>query len=325
MSKQGRRAKVKPVEPRFLKGQYVKAETSKQTYYGEVRKIVVESATAPIKYVIKLDDGKKIKIREPLISLLSKQELDELEELEREEENKGFAQYPINWDPQHINFAFRSKGIKFNGWWRKRAFGSFAVDLFAKTEDGKDIAVDCLTYHGEDPRENRKSLDKDICAAVNKWFHVCSVDDGTTLEKLRKRAEHPTIHIRRLESLDRMLLTLQEFRTISCRAGGQRYISIRGDRPKDPEIVIDLNLTPVAIALDGRKPPNMYEGAMYDGITGKRGEKVQGRKIEHVASPENRELLVKQLNQAKKDGNISEARKIRAVMRKMGIKRGGKV
>jgi len=236
-------------------------------------------------------------------------------------ESDEFSQYPVNWDQDRVNFVFKVNGVKFNGWWRKRGPVSYAIDIYATMENGKNLSVDGLSYQ-HDPRENMKTLNSDICARVNKWFHFNEAD-AVSIEKLRKRADEPVVHLYRLETLDRLILKLKEFRDTAVRCGGDRFIQLEGDRPDDPRAMICVNFTAQALVLEG-KVPNLYSGAIYDNVGSSKKGDPPARAIVPKPTPGNVEALVAQLVAARERGDQDEARKIRGVLRKMGHRGGAR-
>jgi hypothetical protein len=163
-----------------------------------------------------------------------------------------------------------------------------------------------------------KSLNADICAAVNKWFH-CHEVGAESLSTIQKRASEPIVRINRLATIDTLILKLKEFRDTAIRCGGNRFLFFEGDHKGDPKFGLHICVTDQAIALQG-KVPSLYAGAVFDNVTGTRGERP--KRLEVVATPGNARSLIDQLKAAKARGDVAEQRKIRATMRKVGIKGG---
>jgi hypothetical protein len=246
-----------------------------------------------------------------------------------DEEDDDSPVYDVQWSADKSNFHFRITGqnsVEGYGWWRKTRGRhvddlAYAVDIYVKHDD-KDYSLESIAYHGKDPRLNIKALDADIVAAAQRWMTLKLNGGAMTIGELRKRADQPTIEIRRLETLDRIIMKLKEYRITSIRSGGTRTIELMGDKGEQ-KLFVNLDVTPQAIMLDGRIP-SLSHGATYDNITGKRGETARGRTIVNVPEAKNVEALQASLLDAKAKGDIPTQRKIRALLRQMGHRGGAR-
>lgn len=235
----------------------------------------------------------------------------------------NFNRYEVKWNPEKTFFSFQVlEGIGFYGWWRKSKIMKtetevFCVDMYAKYEDSegrtRDYTIDSIPYD-TDPRISMSSLNADICAACNRWFHHTINGNSHSIETLQKQADHPTVRINRIETIDRLLMKLREVRDTAISAGGTRIASIEGDERGSPTMTIIIDVTPQAIALEGRIPP-LASAAMDRVVTGERGEKVV-----NVPDSKNVQALVEQLKRA----DPVNARKIRATLRSMGHRGGSR-
>jgi hypothetical protein len=221
----------------------------------------------------------------------------------------------------------------------------YSIDLRASIEMGdgttRRFLVESLSYEAmnegaeHDPRKDMHSLNSDICAAIRKWFFFDVKGDAETVRQLVRRANRPEVMAPSLEWFDRLIMKLHETRDTALRAGGERTIIIETGNATDATFAIRMNFTSVAIATDG-KPPSMYTGGMVEGIAaaggstgkGKRGERGKdapvAKAMTYTPDPSNVAALTKrvaELNVLAKQGDMnakSEARKIRAALRKMG-------
>jgi len=240
--------------------------------------------------------------------------------------SKGFHQFNIKWDKYTVNFRFKAEGGEFYGWWRKMTIegggSAYGVDLHVKYKD-KTYSVDTLHYTEEDPRTDLQSLNADLCAAANKWFYHKCEGSFDTVEELGQKAAKPTIRIGRLETLDKIILKLKEYRDTALRSGGYRVMTFTGDDPeKDPSMRIEMDLTSQALGLKG-KIPSLAEGVVLDRVADDRskGTKGRGKPAEVVADQKNVDLLVQKLKSSK---DKAERRKIRATLRRLGHKGGAR-
>lgn len=254
---------------------------------------------------------------------------DLIDRRKRKDPERSYA--GVSWDPDTVNFSVTSKteGVRFYGWWRKtKGTGGdliYSIDLFAE-RDGKTYTLDRIPYRGVDPRDNLKSLNADISAHCQRWmFHNFS-DNAENIDSMRRRAEKPTVLINRIGTIDRLILQLKEFRDVAIRCGGTRHFELLSDKDGLPPVLINLNVTAQAIALDG-KPPSLHMGAMMDAAVATKGRAklTPGTTTAAFkADPKNIEELQKQLIAMKAAGNDGECRKIRATLRQLGIKGGAR-
>ena len=246
---------------------------------------------------------------------------------ELDDDRKPLKYYGIDWDKSRVNFKFATdNGISFYGWYRKMKLRSadalgYAIDIFAK-RDEREYMLDPVVYV-EDPRENPKSLDADILAAATKWYTQSLSENVARLDRLQKLAGSPRVHFKRLESLDRTILKLKEFRDVAIRAGGTRLFEMKGDNDSEPSVSVVVNFTMQAMGLKG-KTPSLYQGAVFDAATegGREKDRRRAGVIANVPDKGSVKDLVDLLHRSKDE---KERRKIRATLRKMGHKGGGKI
>lgn len=312
----GRRARRKA--PAWKSGDRVQCEFDGiGTIGGTISKIDKRKKHA----LVEFDDGDSLEVA--LVSLAKgppAPEVIEQEEDDTDPTGRGFNQYCVHWDDDQLRFHFKVEGIKFYGEWRltrcqNQRVLAWAIDIWAERDD-HHYCVESIPYLSGDPREDMKSLDADICAAVNKWFYRRCKGNAETLDDLRKRAENPTVTITHLETLDRIILRLKETRDTAIRAGGTRWFQIVGDKyEEEPRPRLRITLTEQAVAAKG-KVPSLYEGAVFDGVKGGRTAPIAQKPDES-----NVQALVERLLETKDKG---EARKIRGVLRKMGHRGGAR-
>lgn len=240
----------------------------------------------------------------------------------------GFEQFKIKWTNEGTHLTFDTDdALHFYGWYRqtrvsKTGLPIHSVDLYVKreaSEDGRvlDVCVDSLVYD-TDPRENIRSLNADICAATNRWFHQNFAGKAESIDALFKQAKYPTIHVERIQTIDFFIQKLKEFRNVAISSGGTRLLELKGDRDTPP-LLISINVTDQAMALKG-KIPTLEQGALIDrALTRKRGEELRGEKIVNVGNPENVQVILDHLKETK---DKAQQRKLRAILRSMGH-RGG--
>ena len=297
-------------------GDRVSASFQEGLCHGSIKRIIGRKAR------VEFDDGDVMLLN---INDLVPQEIESEDEEEEtqysseEFEPKGFNLYPIKWD--NTNFGVDIDDSRFFGCWRKTVYGNehkqegYAIDIWAKYK-GHDYSVESIPYLEFDPLNNLKSLNSDICAAISKFMYLVD-NDLDTVESLRKKAARPRVHISRIETMDRLILRLQEIRDVAIRSGGQRICTVNGDRDGDPVMGIIIDVTAQARLLEG-KVPSLLQGAIYDQPAGKGGE---GRAITHGASKESINALIERLRVCK---SKPEARKIRAILRRMGHRGGAR-
>lgn len=243
----------------------------------------------------------------------------------REEGLSGFNQYTIKWDDDQVNFKFTVEGIEFYGWYRKSKNNQerevcWAVDLYAR-HGGHDYAIRSIPYYMADPRKNPRSLNADLCAAANDWLFQRCRGKIESLDDLRRRADQPQIKINKLETLDKIIMQLKEFRAAAMYSGGRRHIRIEGDEEDATRLGIQLDVTSQAIVNKG-KAPRLNEGGTLDRTKIKKTQEAVREKSEaYVPDKANVLELVDRLEKCK---DKSESRKIRAALRKMGHRGGAR-
>lgn len=232
--------------------------------------------------------------------------------------------FPVTWNG--VNFQIRADGGRFYGSWRKTKYdrgseqiAGYAVDIWCEYKE-HHYTVESIPYYTVDPKANLKSLNADICAAVSRFLYNRLSDGMPSIEDLRKSAAHPIIHVKSLETLDRIIMKLHEFRDTAIRSGGTRYYSFKGDNPKDPEMAIEIDITSQAIVLKGKPPPMEHSGLIDDAVSGL-GRGRAARVVVNVPDPSNVQALVQRLRETT---DKAEGRKIRSVLRKMGHRGGSR-
>lgn len=257
-----------------------------------------------------------------------------IEVLQAGREQKPFSADGIKWKSDRSFFTFETNnGVRFYGWYRMtRQRNSDAIahcfDVYAKRTraDGSthDTAVDSLVYTQGDPRENLHSINTDLMVLANRWYFQRLNGRAQMLDDLVKKAEKPMIVINTMETIDRIILRLQEYRSTALHSGGERYLELKGD-DDGPPIGIRLNLSAQAFALKG-KVPKVGRGTSADAARksgrGLKGGDVRTRTVTHTATAGNVEDLMKALSAAKEAGDSVAQRSIRATLRQMGIKGG---
>jgi len=290
---------------------------------GEEYEGVIVELHGKSKAVVLFDDGETIKIKINDLELIDFDERKYKKETKKDKQtspNIGFNQHNIKWDGNHVNFRFKAEGAEFHGWWRKTAMGEipvYAIDLYVSV-DNKQYNVECMNYHENDPREDAYSLDSDICAAANKWFYYKCGGDLDSVKDLQLRADKPMIRIKRLETIDSLIVRLKEFRQTAIRCGGQRTIILNGDdEENDPSggMRIQINLTSQALLLEGRIPPIMG-GMALDHATLPKKEQQAARKAKQT--PVDQGSIDELTDRLKASTDKREKRKIRATLRKLG-------
>ena len=253
----------------------------------------------------------------------------------------------------------REKAVHFYGWWRKTFLyertesgkllhdkkPGYSVDIYARITDNDgtvtEYCVETIPYvnevDSEDPRTNMHMLNSDICAAVRKWFFFQVRGDRRTVIDLQKSANSPTIKVPSLNWLDRVIMKMQEVRDTALRSGGLRYIVLDTGLPGQPAINLEIDFTSLAVAFaenNEGKIPSVLEGAMYEQAIQTGGKQpIRLNTEDYAPDSENvqalRERLLQLNNQAKQGGEgaaaaKNEARKIRGVLREMGIRGGAR-
>lgn len=271
--------------------------------------------------VVRFDDGEELTMKHKELSPLS----------------RGFKQYQIIWHDlagmKDINFRFYipvdGQQVEFHGWWRMTETRSkhshlvapcYCIDIFCKWS-GKSYSMKSIVYFDRDPREDMSSLSADITAAANQFIWQQLNGKMTILDQLTQLASSPIIHVKNLRTLDMLISKLMEHRAASITAGGPRHCDMTSDEPGGPRVTFAIDLTAQHVALEG-KVPSLIEGAVYDSVKAKRGER--GEKLTLTIDKGNLDSIIKQLKIAKERGDESTARKIRATLRKLGHKGGAR-
>ena len=297
----------------FKPGDTVCTLISKEIVFGKIVRLLGKDAKA----IVQLNDGKKVKI--PTSQLKPDSDApDTFAEEPDEFEAEGFTQYDIHWDDAYINFKSKNELGIFYGWWRKISIQSFGIDLYCQFQ-GKSYNCEVL-YYTDDPRDDVDSLNADICAAINKWFYHKCRGDFETIKSLELRASKPNVRINSIETIDKILLGLRDYRDTAIKSGGLYTFMFTGDYEGDPNMRITLDLGKQAKGLQGRVP-SLYTGAALDFATDQENMpyRKEKRKAERPIGKKvfsgNIDELVKRLKETKDKG---QQRKLRAILRKMG-------
>lgn len=242
----------------------------------------------------------------------------------------GFNGNIITWSNDKAFCKFDTdNGIHCYGMYRKNRIHTrgegeqivHVIDLFA-THKGTDYTINSLVYY-KDPREAMQSLNADIVAATQRWAHINLQNGAETIDSLKMRANKPTIHVNRIQTLDRMILQLKEVREVAIRCGGARLVQFMGDTETSPPLTVTIDVTKQALLLEGKVPP-INEAGHYDIAQDvRRGDKTVTaiRPEKHHADPGTIKALVKRLGETK---DKAGQRKIRALLREMGHKGGAR-
>jgi hypothetical protein len=276
---------------------------------------VLRTLEAEGKAVIKMSDGKKVKVK------LESLRLDDVGE-GPDFDGSGFTQYDVRWDDITVNFRVKNENALFYGWWRKISNTSFAIDVNCKYL-GKEYNCDVL-YYDRNPRKNIDSLNADICAAVNKWLYCKCKGHIETIKSLEMKATKPTVHFETIESIDRLLIELKDYRDTAIKTGGLYTYIFTGDKAGDPTMGIELRFCRQAKALQGNVP-SLYTGAMLDhsaDMADGTGKSARRRKDKGDVSKPMSTNIDSILERLKTTTDQAQRRKLRAVLRKMGH-RGG--
>lgn len=232
----------------------------------------------------------------------------------------GFNQYLVKWTDINFRFETRDPSCEFYGQWRRTLFmphrvPGFAIDMWAHFS-GRDFSVDSVFYH-EDPRLDLRSLEADLCAMANRFLYGRLSGEIDRIEDLVKRAEKPLVKITNLQTLDSIILRLNELRQTAITAGGQRFFVFPKD-PKDEsssEVTLQINLTREATmyAMSDSRPPAPNYGRSYIGEDGQRSKiAVDSSTIESM------------VERLRKTSDPKEQRRIRGVLRKLGHRGGSR-
>jgi len=304
----------------FCKGDEVCATlTSGKKEFGTIVRIIKTERKA----IIQLKEQKK-KLKVPIKNLEPDTDVEEADDLEGglfdeldDFEAEGFTQYDIQWDDILINFKLKNEIGLFYGWLRRICGKSHAIDLHTQFK-GKSYNCETIFYV-DDPRDDLDSLNADICAAVNKWFYYKCRGDYETIHTLELKSTKPAITITSMETIDKILIGLKEYRDTALSSGGLYTYMFTGDKENDPSMRIILDLSKQARALQGRVP-SLYTGSLLDVAsdtqTLPRKKDRQKRMAENGnVFKGNIDALITKLQETK---DKSQQRKLRAILRKMG-------
>lgn len=320
---------------------------------------------------VKFDSGKTDNVTHDRVALAP--EGDDLPEVKRDlnsaggVKGNGFVHWPIHWYDFHNErikpnesgqiakdewkdahvAKFKADGVEFRAEWRKtrlhndnnQGVDGYCIDLYVKDDPKAQGWLARSISYFYDPRLGQgglPSLNADICSAALLWMGRTLNGGRKTFEDLAMRANHPTIHINRAETIGRIIMKLTEFYKTAITAGGQRTLEFHGDREGEVGLRISVDLTAQAIALDGKKAPSIAMGSILDVVKGagqgtgatavvKDAEgKARGRAIVNTPSSGNVDSIVKMLEAAKASGDKAQQRKLRAALRKMGHRGGAR-
>lgn len=308
---------MSPVKRIWQEDERVEVKFDNEVYSGLIVEIIGKQ-----KAIVLFDDGDTFDLPFSRLKLPTQQKQKRSKTLKIASPNIGFNQYNIIWDSNKINFKFKADENQFYGWWRKTeiaGLSAYAIDIYCESQSHR-YNVECLSYLEIDPRNDLYSLNADICAATNKWFYYKCNGTYETIEQLRLKADKPTITVKKLETIDKIIVDLKEFRDTAIRCGGFRVAMFTGDDElNDPTggLRIHMDLTTQALGYKGRSP-KLLEGTALDNIGQKKSEHKKG-KVEYTANTEYVDDLMEKLKNSK---DKKEKRKIRSILRKMGI-RGG--
>lgn len=250
--------------------------------------------------------------------------------------SKRFNEKSIKWSNDGTNFSLElDNGLRFYGWYRKtKGMNTGAdihcIDCFAKYA-GREFTAPTLTY-GENPLDDLKSLNADIASAAINWQNQATHKDQPTLADLVKHWQDvPTLEIKRLSTIDAMIMTLRELRDTCIKDGGFRVRELVPDGGIK-RVYITANLTVDALRYEGKPPP--LAGASRPASTPTPAPSPSGNDESKpprspapsvtIENPENVNALLDQLKTAKASGDKTTARKIREQLRKLGHKGGAR-
>jgi hypothetical protein len=235
----------------------------------------------------------------------------------------------------------RTKGVEVHAETgaKLRDIGAWVYSIAARLDkDGvKDYLVEAPSPIFEtagDPRGSRVvEMNRDICFAINRWIATQFAPHAIKVKQLEKLVEAPIIRAPSLDWLDMFIARLQECRTTSLRSGGERMCTVKTDSPHHKQLSIVMNFHGIAAVTGGKSVPAM-QGRMLE-VAAKDGLKAAVRSKSdapfYVPDKSNVSAMankLKELNQKAKDGDVAakrEASKLRAAMRKMGLKGGARV
>jgi len=273
--------------------------------------------------LVHFEDGDRLIV--PVDELVPSSDLEDNESSDAtKQEYIGFCQYDVKWDHTKTHLTVDVGDFHFWGFWsRTRTIDEvdcWVIWLYARKGEHSYVLDSIPYYYDKDPRERQKSLDADICAAINKFIyrHEGNEEGHESIDDIRKRADHPAITIKSSATLDRIILDLTTVRDTALRCGGARQFRIESEFPGEPALTLNIDVTSTAMALDG-KVPSLLHGAVFDGVAASKGKKGQkGAALQQTIDNTSLELLVKQYDK----GNRVEQRRIRQLLRSRGI-RGG--
>jgi hypothetical protein len=211
------------------------------------------------------------------------------------------------------NFELVVEKLRFYGSWRMSQGDDgelfYVVDLFVALPK-HDLFVRSIRYE-EDPSEDLRSLNADLCIAVNAWLYDRTGKRRTeTIADLELRAKRPQMVMTTLKQLDSMILELRTARDEALRRGQRRTAQLRGSRPGDPQLA-------VVIDLSGRKsgkplPLDPAAEEVRRIIT----EAIEERAT--VVDAEKQRTIDDLAGKLKRTKSKSEARRLRAHLRRLG-------
>jgi hypothetical protein len=289
---------------------------------------------------------------------------------------EGFAQYGIEWqniEREPLNFVKNPKHkpehahyfrAAFNGPYGTISFAGellrtanahnidmavmYAAIMYAKF-NGAVFAMKTIDWGTDDPRQPQPNCDKhsginemnkDICAAMNKWMWRHISGDVPTISDYVSMARHPIMVYSTLDKLDADITALQQVRSLAMNSGGTYQATINGDgvpkqwRGPAPKLTVVCDFTTQAIIAEGKAPP-IRGGGILDSA-GKSGGKRRGRKPSSIPAPSGVDMTnveqmraeIERLNTLHRetgDPNAkSAARRLRGELRKLGVKGGAR-
>jgi len=303
----------------WKKDDRVMVDFGEEFFKGTITKLVRQGAK------VHFDDGETHDIKcSKLVRLRAKkQNLGSKAKARTKEEagGQGFTQYVVKWDG--VNFKVKADEGEFYGWWRKIRVkdsdeSGYGVDIMVRYEN-HIYNVESIRYLIEDPRDDLESLNADICAAINKWFHYKCKGTFDTIKDLQQRAEKPMIRVSQLSTIDQMIIDLKAYRDTALRCGGRRTMALEGDNPDtEPSMRIEIDLSAQAATMKGSRVPPVGEGLLFDNVAkdiskGGKNRKAMSTKVE--GNSDNIKGILKRLE---KTTDKAERRKLRGILRKMG-------
>jgi hypothetical protein len=226
-------------------------------------------------------------------------------------QRRGFNQYPVEWRGE--NFELVAEKLRFYGSWRMTQDDGdvlvYAVDLFVALPE-RDLFVRSIRYES-DPSVDLRSLNADLCVAVNGWLYDRTGRRRTeAIADLELRAKRPVAHATTLQRIDAMILELKTARDEALRRGQRRTARLRGSWPSDPAlaVVIDLggkkSAKPIPLGPADEEVRRIVTEAVEERATAVDAEK--RREIDELAG------------RLRRTRSKSEARRLRAALRRLG-------